>query len=112
MPRFSEAAGAWLSADFDVRLRDELSHLDPDELPLRGALTPGARVEPGSLVFRPLRAHDEGETITIKVGVLFSETLIGCVCGDDPTSTQPGYCELEVQIDKRSARGEVRLLAE
>lgn len=110
MPSFPKSACAWPNAVFDACLREELAGLDPDDLPLIGALTPGGRVEPGSLAFRVLAAADEAEGIRVKVGVLFSETLIGCVCGDDPTSTQAGYCEIEVWVDKGNARAEIRLL--
>jgi len=95
-----------------MAVSDELSALEPDDLPLQAALTPGARLEPGSLVFRVLATRDLGAAIGVKVGVLFSETLSGCVCGDDPTQTQAGYCELEMQIERLGARGEIRLLAD
>lgn len=110
MPSLPSSASAWPSAVFDTHLREELTGLDPDDLPLLGALTPGGRLEPSSLAFRVLAAADEGDAIRVKVGVFFSEALIGCVCGDDPTSTQAGYCEIEVWIDKGSARAEIRLL--
>lgn len=112
MPSFPRSACAWPSPAFDACVREELSGLDPDELPLLGALTPGGRVGPEGLAFRVLAAADEAETVRVKVGVLFTETLIGCVCGDDPTSTQVGYCEIEVRIDKGSAAGEIRLLGD
>lgn len=110
MPSFPRSASAWPSAAFDACLREELAGLHPEDLPLLGALTSGGRVDPGGLAFRVLAVADDAGAIRAKVGVLFSETLTGCVCGDDPTSTQAGYCEIELWIDKGSARAEIRLL--
>ena len=41
--------------------------------------------------------------IDAEVGVFFTEVLAGCSCGDEPYAER-GYCEVQVDIDKRTGR--------
>lgn len=84
---------------FASTLKRELEALPPGALPLDRAAAHGGRVGDGPVTVTVHGATDAGAQVAARVGVFFAETVAGCSCGDDPFE-QPGYCELEVRIDK------------
>ncbi len=90
---------AWGTDAFAATLKRELEALPPGTLPLDRATAHGGRVSDVPLVATVIGAADAGAHLESRVGVFFAETIAGCSCGDEPFD-QPGYCELEVRIDK------------
>jgi hypothetical protein len=89
---------AWNTDAFEDILRAEILGLGAGVLPLREA-TAGGCVDEGNIEIIVLGYTDSATDINVKVGVFFAETIAGCSCGDEP-STSNAYCELQVCIDK------------
>jgi hypothetical protein len=94
--------GAWGTDAFPSTLKREIEALPAGSLPLDRAACHGGRVDDGPVVATVIGAVDAGTHLEARVGVFFGEVIAGCSCGDEPF-TQPGYCEIEVCIDKTTA---------
>lgn len=95
----SASLDAWGTDAFAATLKRQIEALPPGTLPLDRATAHGGRVSDAPLVATVIRAADAGSHLEARVGVFFAEVIAGCSCGDEPFD-QPGYCELEVCIDK------------
>ena len=95
----SAARDAWGTDAFAATLKRELEALPPGTLPLDRATAHGGRVSDDPVVATVVRVADAGSHLEARVGVFFAEVIAGCSCGDEPFD-QPGFCELEVRIDK------------
>ena len=93
---------AWGTDAFPSTLKRAIEVLPPASLPLDRATAHGGRVDDGPVVVTIIGAVDAGTHLAARVGVFFGEVIAGCSCGDEPF-TQPGYCEIEVRIDKATA---------
>ena len=102
MTELRDALDAWGTDAFAPTLKLELEALPPGTLPLDGATAHGGRVDDGPVTVTVIAVADIGPHLEARVGVFFAEVIAGCSCGDDPF-TQPGYCEIEVRIDKATA---------
>jgi hypothetical protein len=103
VPTFTDSLAAWGTDAFAAVLKRELETLRASTLPLEAGMSLDGHVEDALVVATVLSARDAPHSICARAGIFFSEVLGGCSCGDDPTS-QPAYCELEVVIDKATAR--------
>jgi hypothetical protein len=108
MPRFNAALQDWNSSAFNETLKSELEALPPGILPLLQAASRGVP-DDREIRIMLLDAVDDQDCIQVKVGIFFNEILAGCSCGDQPMSLQ-SYCELQVDIDKRTAEARFSLL--
>lgn len=54
-------------------------------------------------------ASDGPEVLRVKAGIFYAGIVAGCSCADDPTPVEPHseYCELQFDIDKRTAETRV-----
>jgi hypothetical protein len=102
MTELRDALHAWGTDLFAKTLKREIEALPPGSLPLDRATAHGGRVDDGAVVATVTAAADAGTHLEARVGIFFSEVIAGCSCGDEPFS-QPGYCEIEVRIDKATA---------
>jgi hypothetical protein len=113
MIHLPKALNAWNSHIFDSILKDELEELDSGDLPLQQGLTLSSMVsdEPFSVIV--LESEETAATICCKVSIIFSGVIAGCSCNDDPTplDIQTEYCELQLSIDKVSAKTAVDLIS-
>jgi hypothetical protein len=59
-----------------------------------------------------LQADETEEAIHVKIAIMFSGIVAGSCCADDPTPLceQPEACELQLEIDKRTALTRITLL--
>jgi hypothetical protein len=106
----SASRDAWGTHAFAATLKRELEALPTGTLPLDRATAHGGRVSDDPPVATVIRAGDAGSHLEARVGVFFAEVIAGCSCGDEPFD-QPGYCELEVRIDKATGAAVTRLAA-
>jgi hypothetical protein len=102
MPKLPRSHRAWPSAAFAATLKAELQSLDGGTLPLDQGVSCGGQVDDSDITAMVLRVSDEVSMVQADVGIFFGEIVGGCSCGDDP-QTQNAYCEMRVQIDKRTA---------
>jgi len=102
MPRLPQSVMAWGGPAFVSRLKSEIEALPARCLPLDAATTQGGRLDGERITVTLLQAEDAGDAIHARVGVLFTELVGGCSCGDElmPVKVR---CELWVEIAKADA---------
>jgi len=93
----------WGTARFATSLQQAIEALGSDCLPLAAGTREGGHVTDEGLAVSVIEAADRGACIAVRIGVFFTEVVGGCSCGDDPY-TLPGYCQLQVTIDKQTCR--------
>jgi hypothetical protein len=81
------------------------------QLPLQQALANSSTVFGDRIEVMVIASEADGDRIRARVGVFFSGIVAGCSCADDPTpvEAQNEYCELLVDIDRRTAAADVRI---
>lgn len=89
---------AWNTDAFAETLKAEIMGLGDGVLPLHEA-TAGGCVAASDIEVTVLGCAASETEISANVGVFFAETIGGCSCGDEP-STSNAYCELQVSIDR------------
>lgn len=102
---------AWPSPDFAATLKQELEQLDPAALPLQAGLSSSSYVQGDCFSVMVIGTTGDAESITAKIGIFYEGIVAGCNCADDPTpvEAQSEYCEVEVKIDKATAKAVARL---
>lgn len=105
---------AWGTPGFNQALKQEIEQLDPTLLPLQQGLSFGSHVADGGFSAIILRVADDAGFIRAKAGISYAGIIAGCSCTDDPTpmSERAEYCEVLLDIDKRTAEVTVTLLME
>lgn len=107
-----QALRGWGAPDFEAELRRELERLPATQLPLQQGLTHSSYVSGDPFRVMVLGVSDAGTVLQARVGIFYSGVIAGCNCADDPTpiDVQPEYCELQLAIDKATAKTAVTLL--
>lgn len=108
-----QALGAWQTPAFQIVLKDEIAGLDPALLPLQQGLSQSSHAvldkPPGVTI---LAVEDAPDHICVRVGLIYSGIIAGCSCADDPTPIDEiaEYCEVRIEIDKRTAEAGIALI--
>ncbi len=100
--RLPATLAAWGDEAFPTVLKRELASLPSGTLPLDRGAVHGGMVDDSAIAVTLLQATADADGIRLRIGVFFTELVGGCSCGDDPVA-ENAYCELELQIDPRSA---------
>lgn len=105
-----DALSAWNTPDFGEVLKRELE-ANAAQLPLQEALAGSSAVFGERIEVMVIASEANTDCIRARVGVFFSGIVAGCSCADDPTpvEAQNEYCELTVDIDRRTAAAKARL---
>lgn len=103
--RLMKSLDAWTTPHFNDVLKREMAELPVDALPLQQGLSHGSSVLDEARSVMVIGVSDTAERIRAKVGVFYSGILGGCACEADPTPLEPlnEYCEMMIEIDKRTA---------
>lgn len=111
--RLERSLQAWDTASFADTLGCELEQ-QRDELPLQQGLAASSAVLDEPLTVLLLNREQTPQALHIKLGVFYRGVVSGCSCANDPTpdSEHTEYCELLLEIDRRSAAATVSLLAD
>lgn len=114
MIRFDKALCAWGTPGFEAVLKQEITQLGADHLPLQQGLSSGNYVSDAPITVMINGVAELENVIRIKAGILYQGVLGGCSCADDPTATSEcnEYCEVQLDIDKVTAAIAVALVAE
>jgi hypothetical protein len=114
MIRFDKALRAWGTPGFEAALKHEVEQLEPDHLPLQQGLSSGNYVADAPITVMINSVAEMENTIRIRAGILYQGVLGGCSCADDPTATGESneYCEVQLDIDKATAKTVVTLATE
>jgi len=111
MLRFTELLPLWQSPTFSARLQRLLAELDAAELPLQQGLRYGSYVSDEPRAVSLIATEDLGDRLRVRAGIHYSSIIAGCSCADDPTpvDTCSEYCEIDLEIDRRTGLAQLRL---
>ena len=114
MIRLDKSLQAWDKSNFTDILKEEVSQLGIDQLPLQKGLTIGNYVSDAPIAVCINRVTEMDKVIRVAAGIFYQGIIGGCSCTDDPTpiSDINEYCEVQLDIDKSSAITTVLLLTE
>jgi hypothetical protein len=114
MIRLTEALNAWGTPGFAEVLKNEVARLDAGQLPLQQGLSAASYVVDGKFDVMIIGVSEEDGFIRVKAGVFYAGIIAGCSCADDPTPVDElsEYCEVRLDIDKKTAETTVALLTE
>ncbi len=83
-------------------LKHELENLPAGTLPLEKGTSRGGFVDDSDISVTVIHVKQNENSIQAKVGVFFTEIIVGCGCGDDPMP-ENAYCEILISIDKTTS---------
>lgn len=117
MTRQIDLSGAlreWGTPDFELLLKREIGALDGSRLPLQAGLARSSHVlgrVDGVVI---LGTVEEPGTLRVRAGLFYPGIVAGCSCADDPTPVDEitEYCEVEIEIDRRTGSARVTLLGQ
>jgi len=112
MIRLEQSLLAWGKPGFAAVLKREIEGLEPVLLPLQQGLSTGNYVADAPIAVVVHSSVELDEVIRVTAGIFYQGVLGGCSCTDDPTPASDinEYCEVQLDIDKRSAATVVTLL--
>lgn len=110
--RLPDSLAAWRTSEFEEALKREVGRLPGEVLPLQSALTHGSYASDEVSGVTLLSTSESADTVIIKAGLHFTGVIAGCSCADDPTPNNETieYCEVLIEIDRKSARASISLL--
>ena len=102
---------AWGTPDFKAVLIQEIAHV-ADQLPLQQGLSSGNYVTEYPVTVMVNSVAEMENIIRVRVGIFYQGILGGCSCADDPTPTSASneYCEVQLDVDKKTAATTVILI--
>ena len=114
MLRLTKSLSAWGASGFGDVLKQEIEQLNADQLPLQQGLSAGNYVLGDKFSVMILGTVEDEDFIHVKAGVFYNSIIGGCACADDPTpvSELNEYCEVRLDISKKTAETMVTLLTD
>lgn len=109
MINFSEFLQDYPSKEFSRLLKSHIEQCEKRLLPLDKATMQGGYVSDDAITATILRVTDQANSILVLAGVFFTEIVICCGCGDDPTPSNV-YCEICFEINKQTGEAEIQLI--
>ena len=105
---------AWNTPAFEETLKQEITQLDVNQIPLQQALSNCNYTNGDNRKVIIMGVVDESDFIRVKTGVFYTGIVSGCNCADDPSPVDEvnEYCEMEFEINKTTTETIVRLLDE
>lgn len=85
--------------------------MDAGQLPLQQGLSASSYALDDKFSVMIMNASEEAGFIHAKAGIFYSGIIAGCSCADDPTPTNElnEYCEVQLNINKKTAETTVVL---
>lgn len=109
MPKLLDTLQQSRSSSFEKALKRELENLPAGTLPLEQGTSRGGFIDDSDISVTVINAKQNENSIQAKVGVFFTEIIVGCGCGDDPIA-ENAYCEMLISIDKATSEAEFMLI--
>ncbi len=102
----------WNTPEFSSAIKREIEQLDTALLPLQQGLATSSHVADGKITVLVLSIAEDPHVIRVTAGILYAGIIAGCSCADDPTplSEQNEYCEVLLEISRRTAETRISLL--
>jgi hypothetical protein len=112
MIRLTKSAHAWGKSDFSDILKNEIEQLSVSQLPLQQGMSASSYALDNNLTVMILSVSEQEDHIRAMAGVFYSGVIAGCSCADDPTpvNEQTEYCEIQIDINKKTAEAALALL--
>lgn len=112
MIKLLNALNAWGTPDFDSVLKHELREIDVALLPLQEGLAQSSHVSDAEISVVILNVMETSGSIRARTGIFYAGVIAGSCCSDDPTPVceQTEYCEVQFDIDRKTAETTVTLL--
>ncbi len=90
-------------------VREALTGLDAEALPLQQALTHGSLAVGGVREVLLISSREAGDRLLVRVGLFFGSVIAGCNCADDPTpaDVREEYAEFDIRIDREAGRASI-----
>ena len=112
MIKLAKALNAWGTPEFEAVLKDEIQSMNAGQLPLQDGLSQTSYVVEEPINVMILNVSESAGIIHAKTGVFYAGIIAGSCCADDPTPVceQTEYCEMQFDIDKKSAVSTVTIL--
>jgi hypothetical protein len=110
--RLTKSARAWGTPKFREVLKDEIEHLAISELPLAQALQFGNFVADERPTVMINSVEDQGDHVTVRVGLFFAGINAGACCADDPTpvESRQEYCVVQLKVDLTTGETQARVV--
>ncbi len=114
MIRLTRSLNAWGTPDFEGILKEEITQMDAEQLPLQQGLSTGSYAIDGQRQTMIIRVSEAAGFIRVKAGIFYSGIIGGCSCADDPTpvNEENEYCVVQLDIDKQTAETTVTHLVD
>ncbi len=114
MLRLTKVFSAWGTPEFTDVLKKEIEQLDAVHLPLQQGLSASSYALDDKFSVMILGVSEEPGFIHARAGIFYSGIIAGCSCADDPTPVNElnEYCEVQLDIDKKTAETKIALLPE
>ena len=114
MIRLTKSLNAWGTPDFRDTLKKEIEQMGSEQLPLQQGLSAGSHVQGDKFTVMILGVTEQNDFIRARAGVFYTSIIAGCSCADDPTpvSELNEYCEVQLDIGKKTAETMVMLVPE
>ena len=109
-----ESLAAWGTPEFEETFKREVGRLTAEMLPLQAALTHGSYASDSVNGVILLSTSESADSVIMKAGLHFTGVIAGCSCADDPTPNNETveYCEVRIELDRKSARASIALLTD
>jgi len=103
---------AWGTPDFEIALKEEIQKIESGLLPLQEGLSQSSYVSDADISVLIFNVTETAYDILAKTGIYYAGVISGSCCADDPTpmSEQAEYCEVQFDINKKTAETTVALL--
>ena len=113
MIQLPKVLNAWNTPAFEGILKQELECIDGKLLPLQQGLSHSSYANEDNFTVIILGVSDETASIRVKTGIFYTGLIPGCNCSDDPSPDNEisEYCEVEFDINKKTAETRVSLLS-
>ena len=114
MIRLTQTIDLFGTPDFKRIVKKDIQNIDPTLLPLQQGLSLSSYVGPSAFSAIILKVTEEANTVRIKAGIFYTGIIAGCSCSDapSPTDEQTEYCELQFNINKKTAVTTVKVLSD
>jgi hypothetical protein len=112
MIKLTCSVAAWNSPGFTDTLRNELTSLGGEALPLQQGLKSSSYALDEKLSVTILNVAETAEHIIANAGLFYTGIIAGCSCADDPTPVDENteYCEVVVRIEKATSAASIMLV--
>ena len=113
MLQLTRARDAWGTPEFPTILKHEIETLEPTLLPLQQGLSTTSYVTGARHTALIMSSTGSADMIRVRAGIFYSGVVAGCNCADDPSPVeeQHEYCEILIEINRRTAETVITLQA-